>query len=504
MRKFMTFLAFFVTFPVFSQFSDYFEDGNFTENPVWFGDMDKFEVDGEFRLHLSAEKQTSTAWLATSSISSLNTSWEFEATMKTKPTTGNYVKVYLCADTTGVGKPWGLCLRIGYNKDIALWYEPASGAGKNLLKGITGRLDIETVTMSVKATLDWSGNFQLYTRLSGEGEFLLEGETFVSSVYVPENKYFALACIYSSTKSKNTYYFDNFVVQALSDTPPPDPEEETDIFPNDIIINEILYQPYTDGDEFVELYNRSDKAIDMSFLSIASRKSDSSLHRIKPLSPGNIKLYPGEYLLVTGTKERVCNFYECRDDVICCELGTMLSLPDTGADIVLFNNQNNEVIDELIYTNKMHAEGITNPKGVSLERIDAELSTNDPANWISAMEETGYATPGYSNSRRGNGGDSSGNGDTGISIVEHSAGGKIDYFQIDYHFKTQDNRCNLLIFDLSGRLTEQVLNNSLLGENGSVQWIPANFLKTGIYIVYMEVYQLSGGVQKYKLPVVLK
>ncbi len=502
----MLIMAFFATFPVFSQISDDFSDGDFTTNPVWWGDAGKFVVDEQFRLQLSAPKETSTAQLFTSSSSALSTVWEFDVIMNTKPTTGNYVKVYLCADTVGIGKLWGLCLRIGYNKDIALWYEPQTGTGKSLLKGITGRLDIDTVSIHVKATLDANRLFCMETRLSGEPDYIKEGDVSLQAANIPESKYFGLTCVYSSTKNKGIYMFDRFSVYPLSEepiTPPGEEEPGQSIDSLDIIINEILYQPFSGGDEYVELFNRSDKIIDLSLLSIATRKSDGTLQRIKPLSSTPKLLFPGGYLLVTGLKENVCAFYTCYPDIDCAELTTMVSLPDAGGTIVIFNNKNQQMIDEFSYTNKMHVSGLSNPKGVALERIDPEEPTNDASNWISASTDAGYGTPGYQNSHHGDNKDNGGT-DTGLTIIEPNIQGGIDYFQIMYQFSHSDNRCNLIIFDISGRQVDSILNNAILGTSGVIGWNPQDRLKPGIYIVYAEVITLNGSVEKYKLPLVLK
>jgi hypothetical protein len=484
-----------VSSSVFSQFSDDFSDNNFTSNPPWYGDTEKFEIDQNLCLHLFAENVASTAQLFTSSLLSLNTSWEFEVRVQSTLSSENHVKVYLCADTVGSGKLWGLCLRIGAStdKNIALWYEPVSGTGTSLLKGTNDRLTSNPLILQVKATLSWDRIFRLYTKMEGESDYHSEGELQIETKYIPNSKYFGVFCKYSAQRSKNIYFFDNFYVTQLLDVAPASAN------PRDVVINEVLYQPFPNGDEYVELYNRSEKQIDLSLLSIATRKGDGTLQHIKPLSSELGVLHPEEYLLITGTKENVCNFYPCFSDINYCELTSMLPLPDDGATIVLFNNQSNEVIDEFTYTKQLHTTGIGDTKGIALERINPDKDSNLSSNWTSASSVSDYGTPGRQNSQYNH---SIGNG---IEIIKPNRLEGKDFFQILYNLIGTDNRCNLKVFDNTGRLVENVLNNGFLGSNGTLQWSPSGNLQQGIYIMFLEIYRPSTGeTEKYKFPVILR
>ncbi|GHU62713.1 hypothetical protein FACS1894123_04140 [Bacteroidia bacterium] len=272
--------------------------------------------------------------------------------------------------------------------------------------------------------------------------------------------------------------------------------------PDEIVINEILFNPPTGGNEYVEIYNKSDKAFDLRFLSITSRKpSDGSFNKLYPLSEKPLLLNPNEYLVITKSKELICSFFDCRPSSSYAELSVMPSLANASGCAVLLNNRTNEVIDEFAYNENMHAKGISSKKGVSLERIDFNLPSNDTENWHSASSESGFGTPGYQNSQHTTTGI-----DESIQIEYPSIGS--DEYYIYYRFQSPGYRCKSLIYDSMGRTVGVIANNELLGTEGKLTWNgkgnSGKTLTSGIYILYVEVYNSKGIVKKYKKPVVVK
>lgn len=271
---------------------------------------------------------------------------------------------------------------------------------------------------------------------------------------------------------------------------------------NELVINEILFNPPTGGNEYVEIYNRSDKAFDLRFLSITSRKpSDGSFNKAWPLSSMPLLIEPGEYWVVTKSMDLVCEYFNCLEGVLFSEPGGMPSLANTSGCAVLLNNKTGEIVDEFSYNEKMHASGISNKKGVSLERIDFNKPSGDGANWHSAAATAGYGTPGYKNSQYLT---------TDVNNPEHFQepisiaypSNESGSYTIYYKLEAPGYRCNIYVFDSMGRKVSQISNNQLLGIEGDFLWNGKG--NSGIYIVFVEIYGSDGKVNKFRKPVVVR
>jgi hypothetical protein len=272
---------------------------------------------------------------------------------------------------------------------------------------------------------------------------------------------------------------------------------------NEIVINEILFNPPAGGNEYVEIYNKSNKAFDLRFLSITSRKpSDGSFNKLYELTSTPLLLKPQEYLVITKNRDLVCSFFECRPTSSFVELNVMPSLANTSGCAVLINNQTNEIIDEFAYNDKMHTAGISNKKGIALERVSFNRPTDEPGNWHSASASSGFGTPGYQNSQY--------NPDTGIEEGITIAYPEIssDNYSIHYRFNLQGYRCRAYVYDMTGKMVNVVANNELLGTEGDLFWNgkgnSRQTLASGIYLIYMEVYDTKGVVKTFKKQTVVK
>lgn len=277
--------------------------------------------------------------------------------------------------------------------------------------------------------------------------------------------------------------------------------------PNDIVINEVLSNPPTNGVDYVEIYNRSNKIIDLKNLRLTTKDTLlNELTSIKVISTGSYLIFPGDYLALTTSAAKVLGFYKTPNPQ---NFVTMESLPGFNNEngIVVLADLANTAIDLFIYNENMHYPLLTSFKGVSFERIHYDRPTNDPSNWHSAAASVGYGTPAYQNSQFG----VAVAGDDPVSlspdIFSPDNDGHNDVLNISYKFDEPGFVANVMIFDAAGRQVIYLIKNELLGTAGVFSWdgiTDGNQKATmGIYIVFFEVYDLSGKVKSYKKTTVL-
>ncbi|MGZ8538923.1 MAG: lamin tail domain-containing protein, partial [Flavisolibacter sp.] len=273
----------------------------------------------------------------------------------------------------------------------------------------------------------------------------------------------------------------------------------------DIIVNEILFNPRPNAFDFVELYNKSNKIVDISTLSIASKTSTGVLTQPKKISEKPFFLFPQEYLIVTKDKSSLQHEYLVKnpDQMITCVLP---SYPDDKGTVVLTNEQGH-LIDELSYSDKWHFTLISNDEGISLERIDPSSNSLDKENWHSASATAGFGTPTYQNSQYKQTDVMNGEITINSKIISPDNDGLDDFLTINYELETPGYLANVNVFNSDGRLVLRFKKNELLGVKGSWQWDGSgenkHKLQPGIYIFHTEIFNLKGIRKNFKNVIVL-
>jgi len=277
----------------------------------------------------------------------------------------------------------------------------------------------------------------------------------------------------------------------------------------DLVFNEVMFENPENSLEYLEIYNQSDKVLDVSGLVFTTRKTDGSLNAGN-IIPEQTLILPQGFLALCSDAEMVKNYHACPAESNI--LTTAWSaLNNESATLVLTNQLKDTIYDELTYSNKWHHILIKNPKGVALERMNPQLPTQSAETWHSASSEVNYGTPGYKNSQYR---DVSSEELTNKIVWVEPESFSPDNDGVDdvclIHYKTESFGyvANAIILNAVGVKVFQLASNILLSSEGVLSWdgrtSAGKNANVGIYVLYFEMFNAESGIRKQKkLPIVV-
>lgn len=266
----------------------------------------------------------------------------------------------------------------------------------------------------------------------------------------------------------------------------------------DVIINEILFNQLTGGSDWIELYNKSDKLIDLKGWKIA-RIVNGAVTDHK-LIASNYFLQPKDYVVIGADSGFVISNYPASVPGKFYQVAVPTMSNDTGSVVVIYPLMGIDTVehemDRLMYSGKWHFRLIDDKKGKSLERMDPEQPTQNEKNWHTAAEAVGFATPGGENSQYY---PALHNGTVNLTsdVISPDNDGFEDVLQINYEMSAAGMLATVRIFDDRGRVIKTITKNELLGITGTITWdgIREDGQKAtiGTYVMLMEAFDINGG-----------
>ena len=269
----------------------------------------------------------------------------------------------------------------------------------------------------------------------------------------------------------------------------------------DIVLNEVLFNPRTNGNDFVELYNNSEKYINLKGWSLARIRNDA-VDSKRSITTEDYVLAPKSYLAISDDIINIVQNYPLAEGKPLLQTPSSLPAFTSQRDVVLVINNLDRIVERFDYDEKMHFRLLDDVKGVSLERLDFNLPTNKASSWFSAASSVGFATPGYANSQNLLRQNQSG----AISIVPKvftpNGDGQADFTTINYQFSGQGNVANVTIYDSQGRIVKYLARNQTLSNEGFLVWDGSSEEKArvlpGYYVVLFQIFDLSGKQETFK------
>lgn len=367
-----------------AQFTDDFSDGDFTTNPVWAGNDSKFSITTN-RLQLTAPAVADKAYLSTPSAAVNNAVWEFVVQLNFNPSSANLADVYLVSDNASLTSSLnGYFVRIGNTSDEVSLYKQTGTTVTEIIDGLDTRLTGTTIVLKVRVMRDHQGNWRLYSDVGLTGTYTQEGtqlDSVKNDVTYLSSSYFGIVCTYTLSNAQN-FFFDDF---SVTGDPYIDPSQPTDY--KDVIITEIFADPSPviglPEAEFVELFNRSDKIINLNGWRFTDGSSTALLSGI---------LNPNEYRIITATSSAPL-FTAYGSTLGAANFPTL----NNSSDNLVLKRNDDVLIDAVSYSDAWYRDDDKKQGGYTLELIDPANPCGEEDNWT-ASESPAGGTPGAQNS----------------------------------------------------------------------------------------------------------
>ena len=292
----------------------------------------------------------------------------------------------------------------------------------------------------------------------------------------------------------------NFIQEAFSQLSFALPEAADSL---DIVVNEILFNPRPGGVDFVEIFNKSPKYINLKNFKIGNYEK-GVIKNAKSIS-SNLIIAPSSFLAITTAGAVLKTQYVMSDETNFFR-NDLPSFNDDEGSVALINSEG-KLVDYFSYSDQYHSRLLKDEEGVSLERISFTLNTNEPSNWKSANASVGFATPGYLNS---NSRPESAINENAVlvepQVFSPNRPGQ-DFSKINYRFEQSGLVANVKILDQQGRLIKTIINNATLAFEGFLRWDgdqdDGSKARLGYYVVWFEVFDLAGNVNTIRKRVVI-
>lgn len=278
-----------------------------------------------------------------------------------------------------------------------------------------------------------------------------------------------------------------------------------DIRPGDLVINEVLFNPFTGGRDYVELYNRSGRPVNLRGCHLANFANDT-VSTLRLITSSNYAVPAEGYVCLTQDTLDVMGKYVNHGIGNFIQMSSLPSYNNASGN-VLFLGPDSTVLERFDYNEDMHFALLTNVKGVSLERLDPERPVDDLGNWHSASQNAGFGTPGLRNSQYTLTLGASGQVSTDPAIFSPDNDGYQDVLNIYYRFEGLDRVGTVRIFDSNGRIVRLLAANQTLGTEGVLTWDGTTDgltkARIGAYVILLEVFGPDGTTDVFKLSTVL-
>jgi len=342
-----------------------------------------------------------------------------------------------------------------------------------------------------------------------ENYFLSPGGILPSDITLEPNNPFGATLVYEPPLLGSTQYslmisgcvdlVGNVIEDAFRDFLIP----ESPVI-GDLHVSEILFDPYIDQDDFVEIYNSSDKVISLNGVYIENQDKNE-----RDFLDSQMIMLPQSYLAVSTDTASLKIEYDVPSEANFAQQDIPSFNNSDGNFSIGHNDGGNDVVFESFdYQEDFHYSLIDDTEGVSLGRLSYITEANSQDNWISGTANTQYATPGYANSGSIN---LSSELDDFVQleskVFSPNGDGDTEFLTLLYGLDKEGYLASVQIYDYRNQLVSQLANNQLIASEDFMLWDglfdDGTKAPIGPYILYISVFHPDGEVKNKKLVAIL-
>ncbi len=274
--------------------------------------------------------------------------------------------------------------------------------------------------------------------------------------------------------------------------------------PGDVVLNELLFNPKPEDTDFIELWNTTDKTLFLDDIRLAATDENGTISTVFSAGDPNMLLLPKVYLVLSTDEDAICGDYTCGKPRNFFETA-LPSMPDDEGGVVLIR-PNLDVLESVWYSEDWHHQLISNPEGVSLERVSPNLPSAEALSWHSAAASAGFATPGKLNSQFNSATAGKARFALNTETFSPNNDGFNDVLIVSYDLP-QGAVLTAQVFSLQGIPIKILAENELAAPSGQLVWHGTtdenSVAASGIYVILATWFTPNGETGKSKLTVAL-
>jgi hypothetical protein len=239
--------------------------------------------------------------------------------------------------------------------------------------------------------------------------------------------------------------------------------------PRSLIINEIMYEPFADQNEWIEIFNPGVFPVRLDGWIISDAPTSSGSINRSSLSLST-SVGPNEFAVIAADSTILTLYPHLIIDpriVILSQPGG-LGLSNSG-DAIILKDLTGATIDSVRYSPSWHHPLVDEVRGRTLERIRPDHNSNDPRNWSTSASPPG-GSPGSRNTIFTPSAPSGSSLSFSPNPFSPDGDGREDFCIVRYSIPIPSSIIRVRIFDLRGRVIRTLAEAEPSGPTGELIW----------------------------------